>query len=104
MSERRKFRRTTLPQKAKYFGAKGWKDCLITEMSAKGMRIKFYTREKFNIGSIISLKVLVPTESKPVMVKGVLRWIAKKEDYFIGGIKLFRVDKGDEQGNLMREQ
>jgi hypothetical protein len=104
MSERRNFRRTTLPQRAKYFGAKGWKDCLITEMSAKGMRIKFYTREKFHIGSIISLKVLVPTESKPVMVKGVLRWVAKKEYYFIGGIKLFRVDKGDEQGNLMRDK
>ena len=104
MSEKREFRRTTLPQRAKYFGAKGWKDCLITEMSAKGMRIKFYTRDKLTIGSIISLKILVPPESKPVMVKGVLRWIAKKEDYFIGGIKLFRVDKGDKQGNLMREQ
>ncbi|MBN1227299.1 MAG: PilZ domain-containing protein [Deltaproteobacteria bacterium] len=104
MSERRKSRRTTLPQRAKYFGTQGWKDCLITEISGKGMRINFYTGEKFTVGSIISLKILVPAESKPVMVKGVLRWIAKKEDYFIGGIKLFRVDKGDEQGNLMREQ
>ena len=103
MSERRKFRRTTLPQRAKYFGVKGWKDCLITEMSPKGMRVKFYTRERIKVGSIISLRVTVPSQSKSVAVKGLLKWIAKKEDYFIGGIKLFRIDKGDGQGNLIEK-
>jgi len=101
MSERRRFRRTTLPQRATFFGAKGWKDCLITEMSPKGMRLNFYTRKKINIGSIISLRIIVPPKSKPVMVKGILRWIAKKKDYFVGGIKLSRIDRGDEQGNLI---
>ena len=87
MQERRKFIRSMLPQKAKFFGAKGWEDCIITEVSRKGLGVKFYTCEKINEGSIIHLKVLVPTESKPVMVKGLLRWIKKKEEYFIGGIE-----------------
>ena len=94
MQERRKFTRSTLPQKAKFFGAKGWEDCIITEVSRKGLGVKFYTREKINEGSIIHLKVLIPTESKPVMVKGLLRWIKKKEEYFIGGIEWYHIDKG----------
>ena len=94
MKERRKFTRSMLPQKAKFFGAKGWEDCIITEVSRKGLGVKFYTSEKINEGSIIHLKVLVPTESKPVMVKGLLRWIKKMEGYFVGGIEWYHIDKG----------
>ena len=93
MRERRKFPRSLLPQKAKFFGAKGWEDCIITQVSRKGLGVKFYTSEKMNEGSIIQLKVLPPNEPKPIMVKGILRWIERKEKHFIGGIEWFRIDR-----------
>ena len=58
MQERREFPRNNLPQKAIFFGAKGWEDCTITEASRNGLGVKFYTREKINEGSIIHLRVL----------------------------------------------
>jgi len=94
MKEKRKFPRSTLPQKAKFFGAKGWEDCLIIEASREGLRVKFFTDEKINEGAIIQLKVLAPSEPKPVMVKGLLRWIKKEREHFVGGIKVLRIDRG----------
>ena len=69
MEERRKFPRNALPQKAKFFGAKGWEDCLITEVSRKGLGVTFYTNEPVKIlewerGTIISF--LKASEEKPV--------------------------------------
>ena len=94
MAERRKYPRTILPQRAQFFGKKGWEDCLITEVSRKGMGVKFYTSEKITAGSIIHLKVRVPQESNPVMVKGVLRWIEQSAEHFVGGIEWYHIDRG----------
>ena len=93
MTERRKYPRTILPQKAQFFGIKGWEDCLITEVSRKGMGVTFYTSEKIIAGSIIHLKVRVPQESNPVMVKGVLRWIEHAAEHFVGGIEWYHIDR-----------
>ena len=97
MPERRKWARTILPQKAQFFGKRGWEECLITEVSRKGMGITFYTTEKIIAGSIIHLKVRVPQELHPVMVKGVLRWIEPSAEHFVGGIEWFHLDRGTHQ-------
>ena len=94
MTERRKWARTILPQKAQFFGIKGWEDCLITEVSRKGMGVTFYTSAQIIAGSIIHLKVRVPQESNPVMVKGVLRWIEPAAEHFVGGIEWYHIDRG----------
>ena len=94
MTERRKCARTILPQKARFFGKRGWEECLISEVSPKGMGVAFYTSEKIITGSIIHLKVRVPGESSPVMVKGVLRWIEPSAEHFVGGIECFHIDRG----------
>lgn len=93
MTERRKFARTTLPQKAQFFGKRGWEDCLITEVSRKGMGVKFYTSEPIIPETIMHLKVTVSQEPKPVMVKGVLRWIEHSGEYFVGGIEWYHIDR-----------
>jgi hypothetical protein len=93
MEERRKFPRNALPQKAKFFGAKGWEDCLITEVSRKGLGVTFYTSEKINEGSIMHLKVSLPSEPHPVEVKGMLKWIDKREKHFVGGVEWLRIGK-----------
>jgi len=98
MEKRRKFPRTALPQKARFFGAKGWEDCTITEASREGLSIKFYTREKIKAGSLIHLKVLMPSEPNPVDVKGMLTWIEEKEEHFIGGVELYHIDRVEKEG------
>ena len=94
MKERRRSPRSILPQRAIFFGLNGWEDCIITESSKRGLGIEFYTKKKINDGSIINLKVLVPTEPKPIMVTGILRWIKKKGEYFIGGMEWLSIDRG----------
>ena len=102
MQERRTFQRTNLPQKAKFFGAKGWEDCTITEASRNGLSVNFFTREKINEGSIIHLRVLFPSQPHPVEVKGFLRWIEKKGKYFIGGIEWFHIGRGETKEEVLR--
>ena len=94
MKERRRYTRSILPQRAIFFGLNGWEDCIITESSKRGLGIEFYTKKKINDGSIINLKVLVPTEPKPVMVTGTLKWIKKKGECFIGGMEWLSIDRG----------
>ncbi len=95
--ERRRFKRSILPQKAIFFGKKGWEDCLITEVSRKGIGVTLYTSERIQEGSIMHLKVTVPREKNPVMVKGILRWIKKREDHFVGGIEWYQIERVTEK-------
>jgi hypothetical protein len=101
MKERRDFPRTALPQKAIFFGAKGWEDCTITEASRTGLSVKFYTSEKINEGSIIHLKVVFPFQPYPVEIKGSLKWIEKKGKHFIGGIEWFQIERGEQKGEVL---
>lgn len=57
------------------------------------MGVLFLTPMGLNEGSIIHLKVLLPSEPKPVTVRGILKWIKNKGDFFIGGIEWFRITK-----------
>ena len=98
MEKRRKFPRTALPQKARFFGAKGWEDCTITDASREGLSIQFYTTEKIKAGSLIHLKVLMPSEPNPVDVKGMLKWIEEKGEHFIGGVELYHIDRVIKEG------
>ena len=101
MRERREFPRTALPQKAKFFGAKGWEDCTITEASRRGLSVTFYTNVKINEGSIIHLRVMFPSQDKPAEVKGFLKWIEKKGKHFIGGVEWFHIERGDKNKEVL---
>lgn len=101
MKEKRKFSRTALPQKAKFFGAKGWEDCTITAASRNGLSVKFNTCEKINEGSILHLRVLFSSQPHPLEIKGWLKWIEKKGKYFIGGVELFRIERNEKKGELL---
>ena len=94
MKERRESPRSRLPQKAMFFGLNGWEDCVITESSKRGLGIEFHTKKKMNDGSIINLKVLMPTEPKPVVIKGILKWTKKKGECFVGDMEWLRIDRG----------
>jgi hypothetical protein len=77
--------------KAQYFlrEEKGSREqCRISNMSRKGMGLKFHTDETINIGSSIHLEMYVSRKSEPIKVKGILKWIEKEGNDFIGCIEL----------------
>jgi len=94
MENRRGFRRhPTKDLKAKYFveeEKKDWKECTIKGISYKGMGIIFPTDEENNVGSTIHLKVFTSKESESeyFIVKGILKWVEKRGNAFVGGIGL----------------
>ena len=65
-------------------------------MSAiKGIGIRFHTSEKISIGSSIHISVSVPQILEPIDVTGIVKWIVKGENHFIGGIALTEVLEED---------
>ena len=99
MNERRGFTRSILPQNAMFFGANGWEACIIKESSKKGLGIEFHTKEKINEGSIINIRVLMPSEPNPVMIEVILKWINKKGKYFVGGVELLSIHRDRKKDN-----
>ena len=70
---------------------KNWEECTILDASREGMGIKFHTPEGIKVGSIINLETSVPSETEPLNVRGVLKWIKQRENEFIGGVELAEV-------------
>jgi len=62
--------------------------CVIFNISRKGVGLKFHTGKTINIGSTIHLEMYVPRESEPIILKGTLKWIEKEGNDFIGAIEL----------------
>lgn len=95
MENRRKFGRFDTKLKANCFlkERKGnGERCTITDISRRGMGVRFHARKKINIGSTVFLEIAVPTELRPVNVKGILRRINQRGNDFFGGIEWGPVD------------
>ncbi len=67
------------------------KECTVIAVARKGVGIEFYTQEKIDVGSTVYLKIIVPQESEPVMVKGELKWIRQRKDDSTCGIEFTEV-------------
>ena len=95
MGNRRRFSRIDTLLDARYFrkDKRGWEKCTIIDFSHKGVGIEFHTSEEINVGSNVHLEIFVPTEFEPVCVEGKLKWIDKKENDFVGGIKWYRINR-----------
>ena len=94
MENRRRFSRCLTQMEVKYFlkkGEKSWKECTIFNISRNGVGMKFQTGEDVSIGSTVHLEIAVPMESVPINVEGMLMWIKKVENDFIGSIELTEV-------------
>ena len=93
-SDRRRFRRFDTQHKAHYLlkdGKESWRVCTITNMSRKGMGILFQAHEKVALGSTILLRPSPPGESSPLNIIGIIRWIRKRGNDFVGGIESVEV-------------
>jgi hypothetical protein len=94
--ERRNYIRFSTNLKARYFTGetvKNWEECTVFDASRNGMGVRFHTPDQIQIGSIINLETVVPSESKPLNVRGTLKWIKQEEDGFVGGVELTGVSE-----------
>jgi hypothetical protein len=92
--DRRRFKRFDTQRKARYFLKEGsgcWKECTIINISRKGLGILFRTHEKIQVGSTILLRAFFSAETESISVIGMVRWIRKRKNDFIGGIESIKV-------------
>ena len=91
MENTRKFERYPIQREAKYFlkEARGkGEECTIINFSRSGMGILFHSHDEISVGTLIRLEIPVSKSPEPVNARGVLKWFAKKEDDFVGGVEL----------------
>ncbi len=77
--------------KAQCFSRKGKgpsEKCTIFNISRKGICLKFHTGKKIKLSSAIHLEMYVARKTEPIKVKGVVRWVEKEGNDFIGSIEL----------------
>jgi len=91
MEKTRRFKRYPTQREAQFFlkdTAEEGKECTIITVSRKGMGILFHTDEKITVGTTIRLDVPIATSFEAISVRGVLKWLDKKEADLIGGVEL----------------
>ncbi len=90
MENRRRFGRFNTHLKAQYYldEKKGdGEKCTITDISRRGMGIRFHTRDNIDIGETIYLEIFVPEGKEPISVEGVLKQVNWKGSDFFGGVE-----------------
>ena len=93
-SDRRRFKRFDTLHKAHYLlkdGKGSWKVCTITNVSRKGMGIVLQAQEKVSLGSPILIRPSPSIESSPPYIIGIVRWMRKKGNDFVGGIESVKI-------------
>ena len=91
---RRRFKRFDTRHKAHYLLKEGngsWKVCTITNVSRKGMGIVLQAQEKVALGSPILIRPSSSIESSFPYIIGIVRWMRKKGNDFVGGIESVEV-------------
>ena len=91
MKEQRREPRIPTPRKAHYFlkeGTSTLKECIVIDVSHKGMGIRFNTSEELHLGSTVIIDLTDSSVRKSLYVAGSLRWIEEGVNFFIGGIEL----------------
>ena len=92
--DRRRFKRFYTRHKAHYLlkdGKRLWKVCTITNVSRKGMGIILQAQEKVALGSPILIRPSSSIESSPSYIIGIVRWMRKKGNDFVGGIESVKI-------------
>jgi len=91
IEERRRFFRFPTNLKCLYYlegDKEGLNKCNIFNISYEGLGIKFHTSDKIKIGLKIHFGIINKWEITPISVKGILKWIEDRDNYFVGGIEL----------------
>ena len=89
----RDYRRVELQHRAQFIlkeGNRGLEECTLINVNKdlKGIGIRFHTSKEIKTNSIIIIDLLITSESGPACITGILRWIKKTGNDFVGGIEL----------------
>jgi len=90
--EARYAKRHAIQMKARYLkkGNSGWAECEITDISRKGIRVRFLPGENISEDSEICVEICLPEQLDPLHVQGTVKWICKVEDGYVSGIALMK--------------
>ncbi len=97
MENRRRFVRHQVEKEGQYYldeGRRSLERCTIIDVTREGMGIRFHTYENISAGSTVHLEIPVLTELAPVTVKGIVKWVARRGNDCIGGIKMTDLKNG----------
>ena len=84
--ERRRYPRFTKQFKAHCItteSKRGGDDCTVINVSLKGLGVVFNTSEEIKVGSSVILEIPASEEHEPHTVKGVVKWVKKRENDYI---------------------
>lgn len=89
--ERRKYPRFKKQFKAHCItteSKRGGDECTVINVSLKGVGVVFHTGEKIRVGSSVILEIPASGDHEHHSVKGVIKWVKKRENDYMGGIEL----------------
>ena len=66
-------------------------DCMITNMSRKGLGLQVKSDQKIDQGAGIRLEIYVPEKKGPTHVQGIVKWIEKKGSFWMAGVECLKV-------------
>src|SRR5210317_2654057 len=71
---------------------RGWEACTLININKnrKGIGIRFHTDQEIRENATVTIDLSAPGACRPVCYRGIIRWIRKTEEGFIGGIELTR--------------
>jgi hypothetical protein len=102
VKDRREFLRFPLRLNTRYSveNKEDWvRQCLVVDMSRKGMGLVIYLKDKLPLGCLLKFMVDVPKREEPIRFAGILVWIKELKDHleynFKGGIRLTTIDSED---------
>ena len=89
----RDFRRIKLQHRAYFIlkeGNRGWEECTLlnTNKNLKGIGIRFHTDKEIKVNSVVTIDLSANDECRPACITGIIRWIQKVGNGFVGGVEL----------------
>lgn len=71
-------------------GKRGWEKCTLININKnhKGIGILFHTDKEIKINTVVTIDLSAADECSPVCITGIVRWIKKKGNDFVGGMEL----------------
>lgn len=66
-------------------------DCVVINMSRKGLGLQIKADKKISKDSDIRLEIYVPEKKSPTIVKGIVKWVDKREDDWVAGVECLKI-------------
>ena len=71
-------------------GKRGWEECTLININKnyKGVGILFHTDKEIRVNTVVTIDLSAADECRPSCITGIVRWIKKTGNDFVGGMEL----------------